>query len=131
MFEEQSQQTTYPTTTIRIGVAIILLAFAVPLGIWVLKTVNTTINDTEKPAILQKICPEDTKTFDINTPAGRFELPKPAFTALSYFILYLFLIIPTAITLVLLKSGVALLNPDLTRQLRRFIDSIRKAVPPK
>jgi hypothetical protein len=53
------------------------------------------------------------------------------FTGMSYFILYLFLLIPTAITIALLKGSVALLNPDLKRQLQQFTDSIRKSFTPK
>ena len=128
MYEEQSNP---QTTTIRVTVAIVLIALAAALGVWLLTIVNATISDAKKPAMLQVICPEDTKSFDINTPAGRFEMPKPAFTGFAYFILYLFLIIPMSITLALLKGGISLLNPDLTKQLRQFIDTIRRTVPPK
>jgi hypothetical protein len=131
MFNEQPQQETSSISTVRIGLAIIFLALAVPLGIWVLGVVNESINDTKAPAILKKISPDDIASCDINTPAGRFELPKPVFTGLSYFILYLFLLIPTTIAIALLKGSVSLLNPDLTRQLQRLVESIRKSVIPK
>jgi hypothetical protein len=131
MLEEQPQQETSSISTVRIGLAIIFLALAVPLGIWVLTAVNNSINDTKAPAILQKIAPDDVASFDINTPAGRFELPKPAFRGLSYFILYLFLLIPTTIAIALVKGSVSLLNPDLPRQLYRLFESIRKNATPK
>ena len=131
MFEEQSQQTAYPATLARTGLAITFFILAVPLGVWVLTTVKTTIDDTKQPAILEKICPEYTKSFVINTPNGRVEMPKTLFTGMSYFILYLFLIIPTVFTIALLKGGVALLNPNLTRQLRKLINSLQKPSPPQ
>jgi hypothetical protein len=117
MFEEQSNP---QITTVRITVAVVLLALAVILGIWLLTVVSSTITDTKKPAILQKICPDDAKPVDINTPAGRFELPVQAFRGLSYMILFLFLIIPLSIALALLKGGVSLLSPDITKQMRQF-----------
>jgi hypothetical protein len=128
MFEEQPQQ---QITTLRITMAIILFALAAPLGVWVLTTVNSIINDTKRPAILQQIYSEDAKSLDINTPTGKIEIPKSFFSAMPYFILYLYLIIPMTIAIALLKGGVSLLNPDLSRQLRHFVDSIRKTVPPK
>ena len=130
MFEEQSQQET-SSSTVRTGLAIIFIALAIPLGIWVLTIVNASINDTKTPAIVQKIVPETGISCDINTPAGRFELPKPMFAGLSYFILYLFLLIPTTIAIALIKGSVALLNPDLKRQLQQFTESIRKSIAPK
>jgi hypothetical protein len=131
MFEEQSQQETSSISTVRTGLAIIFMALAIPLGIWVLTIVNASINNTNTPAIVQKIVPATGVSCDINTPAGRFELPKPMFTCMSYFILYLFLLIPTTIAIALIKGSVALLNPDLKRQLRHLTESIRKATAPK
>jgi hypothetical protein len=131
MFEEQSQQEASSITTVRTGLAIVFIALAIPLGIWVLTIVNASINGTQTPAIVQKIVPATGISCDINTPAGRFELPKPMFTGMSYFILYLFLLIPTAIAIALIKGSVALLNPDLKRQFRQFTDSIRKSFTPK
>jgi hypothetical protein len=130
MFDEQPQQET-SSSTVRTGLAIIFIALAIPLGIWVLTIVNASINDTKTPAIVQKIVPETGISCDINTPAGRFELPKPVFNGLSYFILYLFLLIPTTIAITLIKGSVALLNPDLKRQLRQLTESIRKSITPK
>ena len=128
MFEEQSNP---QITTVRITVAVVLLALAVILGIWVLTVVSSTITDTKKPAILQKICPDDAKPIDINTPAGRFELPVQAFRGFSYMILFLFLMIPMTITLALLKGGVSLLISDVSKQLRQLIESISKPGVPK
>ena len=131
MFEEQPQQEASSIAIVRIMLAIIFIAMAIPLGIWVLTMVNDSIHDTNTPAIVQKIVPEAGVSCDINTPAGRFELPRPMFTGLSYFILYLFLLIPTTIAIALIKGSVALLNPDLKRQLRQLTESIRKATAPK
>ena len=131
MFEGQSEQEVSSVTTARIGLAVIFIVIAVLLGIWVLTTVNASIHDTNTPAIVQKIVPATGISCDINTPAGKLELPKPMFTGMSYFILYLFLLIPTAITIALLKGSVALLNPDLKRQLRQLTESIRKSIAPK
>jgi hypothetical protein len=131
MFEEQPQQEASSIATVRIMLAIIFIAMAIPLGIWVLTMVNDSIHDTNTPAIVEKIVPTTGVSCDVNTPVGRFELPKPVFTGLSYFILYLFLLIPTTITIALLKGSVALLNPDLKRQLQQFTESIRKSIAPK
>lgn len=131
MFEGQSEQEASSVTTVRIGLAIIFIVLAIPLGIWVLTTVNASIHDTNTPAIVQKIVPATGVSCDINTPAGKFEIPKPMFAGMSYFILYLFLLIPTTIAIALIKGSVALLNPDLKRQLRQLTESIRKSVAPK
>jgi hypothetical protein len=131
MFEEQSEQTGSTIHTVRIGMAFIFLALAVPLGIWVLNLVSDSINDTKTPAIVQKILPDTNSPAEITTPAGKFEFPKPFFSGLSYFILYLFLLIPTTITIALVKGSVSLLSPDMTRQFRRLIDSFAKINPPK
>jgi hypothetical protein len=131
MFEDQSQQSELPVATARIGIAIVLFALAVPLGIWVLTIVNSTITGTQTPAIVQKIFPDSAGPFDINTPTGKIEIPKPVLNSLSYFILYLFLIIPLSITIALIKGGVSLLSPDSTRRMRRLIDSIQKSIPPR
>lgn len=131
MFEGQSEQEVSSITTVRIGLAIIFIVLAIPLGIWVLTTVNASIHDTNTPAIVQKIVPATGISCDMNTPAGKFELPKPMFAGMSYFILYLFLLIPTGITIALIKGSVALLNPDLKRQLHQLTESIRKSIAPK
>jgi hypothetical protein len=131
MFEEQPQQEASSIATVRIMLAIIFIAMAIPLGIWVLTMVNDSIHGKNTPAIVEKIVPAAGVSCDINTPAGRFELPKPMFTGLSYFILYLFLLIPTTIAIALIKGSVALLNPDLKRQLRQLTESIRKSTAPK
>jgi hypothetical protein len=131
MFEDQSEQETSSITTLRIGLAIIFIALAIPLGIWVLTIVNASIHDTNTPAIVQKIVPATGVSCDINTPAGKFELPKPMFAGVSYFILYLFLLIPTGIAIALIKGSVALLNPGLKKQLRQLTESIRKSTAPK
>ena len=131
MFESQSEQEVSSVTTARIGLAMFFIVLAIPLGIWVLTIVNASIHDTNTPAIVQKIVPATGISCDINTPAGKFELPKPMFAGMSYFILYLFLLIPTAIAIALIKGSVALLNPDLKRQLRQLTESIRKSSVPK
>ncbi|MGA2679058.1 MAG: hypothetical protein ABSF37_07135 [Sedimentisphaerales bacterium] len=131
MFEGQSEQEVSSVTTARIGLAIIFVVLAVLLGIWVLTIVNESIHDTNTPAIVQKIVPATGISCDMNTPAGKFELPKPMFAGMSYFILYLFLLIPTAITIALIKGSVALLNPDLKRQLHQLTESIRRSFTPK
>jgi hypothetical protein len=131
MFEEQPQQEPPPITGVRVGLAILFMAFAIPLGIWVLTIVSASIYGTNTPAIVEKIVPATGVSCDVNTPTGKFELPKPVFTGLSYFILYLFLLIPTTITIALIKGSVAILNPDLKRQLRQFTESIRKSIAPK
>ena len=131
MFEEQSEQTGSTIHTVRIGMAFIFLALAVPLGIWVLNVVSDSIFDTKTPAIVQKIVPDQNTPAEITTPAGKFEIPKPLFNGLSYFILYLFLLIPTTITIALVKGSVSLLSPDMTRQFRRLIDSFAKINIPK
>ncbi len=131
MFEEQSQQAASPITTVRIGVAIVLLAFAILLGIWVINSVNQTINGKEIPQIVQKIIPDETTPVDINTPAGKIELPKKFFNGFSYFILYLFLWIPASIALALVKGCVGLLSTDISKQLRQLVESIKKSVPTK
>jgi len=131
MFEEQPEHAGSAISTVRIGMAFIFLALAVPVGIWVLSLVNDSINDTKTPAIVQKIVPDQNTPAQITTPGGKFEFPKPFFTGLSYFILYLFLLIPTTITIALVKGSVSLLSPDLTRQFRRLIDSFAKINIPK
>jgi hypothetical protein len=131
MFEEQPQQEASPITGLRMGLAVIFIILAIPLGLWVLTIVNDSIHSTNTPAIVQKIVPATGVSCDINTPAGKFELPKPMFAGMSYFILYLFLLIPTAITIALIKGSVALLHPDLKRQLHQFTESIRKSITPK
>lgn len=131
MFEEQSQDDASSITMVRIALAILLISLAIPLGVWVLALVNESIHDTNTPAIVEKIVPATGISCDVNTPTGKFELPKPFFSGLSYFILYLFLLIPTTIAITLIKGSVALLNPDLKRQLRQFTESIRKAAAPK
>ena len=80
---------------------------------------------------MEKIVPAAGVSCDVNTPVGRFELPKPVFTGLSYFILYLFLLIPTTIAIALIKGSVALLSPDLKHQLRQLTESIRKSTATK
>jgi len=134
MLEEQSQQTGSSGGTTRTAIAIVLLALAIPLGIWVLTIVNATIKDkdTERPAILQKIYPEEDKPIDINTPSGKIELPEQILRGFSYTILFMFLLIPTTIAVALLKGCVTLLKPELTAgTIRRLIESIEKIKTPK
>ena len=123
MFDEQSQQIT------TVPVAIVFLAIAAILGVWVLTTVNATINDTKSPAILHKLAPDESYPVDINTPSGKIELPKQAFNMMAHFMLYLFLLIPTAIAIALIKGSVALLKPDFTKQMRHLFESVRKSHP--
>jgi hypothetical protein len=93
--------------------------------------VKATIDGTGEPAILQKICPENAKSFEINTPNGRVELPPQLLRGFPYMVLFVFLLIPMSIAVALLKGGVALLNPNLTKQLRQVVDSLQKLSPPK
>jgi hypothetical protein len=131
MFEDQPQQEASSLATVRVMLAIVFIVLAIPLGIWVLTIVNASINNTNTPAIVQKIVPATGVSCDINTPTGKFELPKPMFTGLSYFILYLFLFIPTTIVIALIKGSVAMLNPDLKRQIRQLTETIKKSYAPK
>ena len=130
MFEDQPQQEA-SLSTVRIALAIIFIVLAIPLGIWVLTIVNASINDTKTPAIVEKVAPASNSDYYINTPSGKFELPKPLFTGLSYFILYLFLFIPTLIAIALIKGSVALLSPDLKHQLRQLTEYIKKSTAQK
>ena len=57
MFEEQPQQEPSSITGFRIVLAIIFIAMAIPLGVWVLAIVNDTIHGTNTPAIVEKIIP--------------------------------------------------------------------------
>jgi hypothetical protein len=131
MFEEQPQQEASSLSTVRIGLAILFIALAIPLGIWVLTIVNDTIHGTNTPAIVQKIVPATGISCDINTPTGKFELPKPMFNGMSYFVLYLFLLIPMGITIALIKGSVAMLNPSLKSQIRQLTETIKKSYAPK
>jgi hypothetical protein len=131
MFEDQPQQEASSLATVRVMLAIVFIVLAIPLGIWVLTIVNASINNTNTPAIVQKIVPATGVSCDINTPTGKFELPKPMFTGLSYFILYLFLFIPTTIVIALIKGSVAMLNPDLKRQIRQLTETIKKSYAQK
>jgi hypothetical protein len=131
MFEDQPQQEVSSITTVRIGLAILFIVLAIPLGIGVLTIVNDSIHDTNTPAIVGKIVPATGVSCDVNTPAGKFELPKPVFTGLSYFILYLFLLIPTTIAIALIKGSVALLSPDLKHQLRQLTEYIKRSTAQK
>jgi hypothetical protein len=131
MFDEQSQPEASSVPMVRIAMAIVFISLAIPLGVWVLSIVNDSIHGTNTPEIVEKIVPAEGVSFDVNTPSLKFELPKPFFKGMSYFVLYLFLLIPTAITIALIKGSVALLSSDLKRQLRQLTESIRKATAPK
>ncbi len=131
MYDDQSQMDSSSLTTARIGLAIIFIVIAIPLGLWVLTIVNDSIHGKDTPAIVEKIVPATGVTFDVNTPSLKFELPKPFFNGTAYFILYLFLLIPTTITIALIKGSTALLSHDLKNQLRQLTESIRKATAPK
>jgi len=131
MFEDQPQQESSSLSTVRIVLAIIFLAIAVPLGVWVLTMVNDSIHGTNTPAIVEKIVPAMSISCDVNTPNGKIELPKQLFAGMPYFILYLFLLIPTTITIALIKGSVALLNPSLKSQIRQLTETIKKSYAPK
>ena len=134
MFGEQSQQTGPSVSSVRIFIGIVLLILAIILGIWVLTIVSATIKDkeAERPALVQKIYPNEDKPIDINTPTGKIELPGQFFRGLSYMILFVFLLIPTSIAVALLKGCVALLKPELTTgTIRKLIESVEKIKPQK
>lgn len=131
MYEDQSQDEESSISMVRIGLAILFIAFAIPLGILVLTVVNDSIRGTTTPAIIEKIVPATGFSCDVNTPTGKFELPKPFFNGMSYFILYLFLLIPTTIAIALIKGSVALLNPSLKSQIRQLTETIKKSYAPK
>jgi hypothetical protein len=130
MFEDQPQQDS-SLSTVRVALAIIFILLAIPLGIWVLTMVNDSIHGTNTPAIVEKLMPATGASCDINTPNGKFELPKQLFTGMPYFILYLFLLIPTTIAIALIKGSVALLNPSLKCQIRQLTETIKKSYAPK
>ena len=132
MFEEQTQQISPAGSPARTAIAIVLLALAIPLGIWVLTIVSATIKDTDRPAILQKVYPDEDKPVVINTPTGKIELPAQVFKGFSYMILFMFLLIPTSIAMALLKGGITLLKPDLTtKMMRGLVESLVKIQTPK
>jgi hypothetical protein len=131
MYEDQPQQEPSSITGLRMVLAIIFIALAIPLGIWVLSMVNDSIHGTNTPAIVEKMIPAEGFTCDINTPTGKINLPKPLFAGMPYFILYLFLLIPTSIAIALIKGSVALLKSDLKRELYQLTETIRKATAPK
>jgi hypothetical protein len=131
MFEEQSQQEASSIATVRIMLAIIFMALAIPLGIWVLTMVNDSIHGANTPAIVEKMIPATGISCDVNTPNGKFELPKQLFAGMPYFILYLFLLIPTTMAIALIKGSVALLNPGLKSQIRQLTETIKKSYAPK
>jgi len=131
MYDEQSQMDSSSITMVRIAFAIIFIAIAIPLGVWVLSMVNDSIHGVNTPAIIEKIVPAAGASFDVNTPSLKFELPKPFFSGMSYFILYLFLLIPTTMAIALIKGSAALLRSDIRRPLQQLIDAIRKVNAPK
>jgi hypothetical protein len=132
MLEEQLQQTQSSGSTVRTAIAIVLLALAIPLGVWVLTIVNATIKDKETPALLQKVYPEEDKPVTINTPNGKIELPPQVFKGFSYMVLFMFLLIPTSIATALLKGSISLLKPDLTtKMMRGLVESLVKIQTPK
>jgi hypothetical protein len=131
MYDEQSQMESSSITMVRIALAIIFIVIAIPLGVWVLSMVNDSIHGQNTPAIIEKIVPAGGVTFDVNTPSLKFELPKPFFNGMSYFILYLFLLIPTMMTIALIKGSAALLRSDMKRQLQQLTEAIKKATAPK
>ncbi|MBN2018941.1 MAG: hypothetical protein JW749_01810 [Sedimentisphaerales bacterium] len=128
MFEQQQQQ---ESATIKMGIAIALIILAVPLGIWVLTTVNGIINGPESPAIIQKIIPDTGDVVSVNTPAGRVEMPRQIFIVTAYTVLFLFLLIPTKIATVLLTAGISLLKPDMSKQLQKYVEAQTKQPPVK
>ncbi len=125
MFEEQPQQES-SLNGLRMLLAILFFALAIALGIWVILMVKDTIHGATTPALVEKIVPPSGISTDVNTPLGRFELPKPFFSGLSYFIFFLFLLIPTTIIIALLKGSAALLHPDLHSQIQRLTEAIKK-----
>ena len=130
MFDDHSQQTGPSGSSVRRFVAVALLALAVILGVWVFTIVSGTIKDTDSPAILQKVYPDEDKPLTINTPSGKIEFPAQFFKGLSYMILFLFLMIPTSIAIALLKGSVTLLKPELTAAtIHRLIESFEKIKP--
>jgi hypothetical protein len=132
MFEEQSQQISSSGSPARTLIAIILLALAIPLGIRVLTIVSATIKDTDRPAILQKVYPDEDKPVTINTPTGKIELPPQVFMGFSYMVLFMFLLIPTSIAMALLKGGITLLKPDMAiKMMRGLVESLVKIQAPK
>jgi hypothetical protein len=131
MFEEQPQQETSSLTTIRMALAIIFIAMAIPLGIWVLMMVNDTIHGVNTPALVEKMIPATGVSCDINTPNGKLELPKQLFASMPYFILYLFLLIPTTMTIALIKGSAMMLNPSLKSQIRQLTETIKKSYASK
>ena len=131
MFDDQSQQEASSITTLRIMLAILFIVLAIPLGIGVLIIVNDSIHGTNTPAIVEKMIPAMGISTDVNTPNGKFELPKQLFTGMPYFILYLFLLIPTSIAIALIKGSVALLNPSLKSQIRQLTETIKKSTAQK
>jgi hypothetical protein len=131
MFEGQSEQEASSITGLRVGLAIIFIVLAIPLGVWVLTIVNDSIHGTNTPAIVEKIVPAVGISYDVNTPTGKLELPKPLFAGMPYFILYLFLLIPTTMAIALIKGSVALLNPGLKSQIRQLTETIKKSYAPK
>ena len=131
MFDGQSEQEASSLATVRIALAIIFILIAIPLGIWVLTMVNDSIHGTNTPAIVEKIVPAMGISCDVNTPNGKIELPKQLFAGMPYFILYLFLLIPTTITIALIKGSAALLNPGLKSQIRQLTETIKKSYAQK
>jgi hypothetical protein len=131
MFEGQSEQEASSITGLRVGLAIIFIVLAIPLGVWVLTIVNDSIHGTNTPAIVEKIIPAMGISCDVNTPNGKIELPKQLFAGMPYFILYLFLLIPTTMAIALIKGSVALLNPGLKSQIRQLTETIKKSYAPK
>jgi hypothetical protein len=131
MFEDQSQQEASSIATLRIGLAVLFIVIAIPLGLWVLSMVNDSIHGVNTPALVEKIAPAAGFSCDVNTPNGKIELPKQLFTGMPYFILYLFLLIPTTIAIALIKGSVALLNPGAKNQIRQLTETIKKSYTPK
>jgi hypothetical protein len=130
MFEDQTQQES-SLSAVRVALAILFIVIAIPVGLWVLSMVNDSIHGVNTPALVEKITPAAGFSCDVNTPNGKIELPKQLFTGMPYFILYLFLLIPTTIAIALIKGSVALLNPGAKNQIRQLTETIRKSYASK
>lgn len=109
--------------------AMVLLAFGVGVAIWILVSLVGLLSAQVPPALVGAVTPGSPGSVDpivFGFPEGDFTIPADVFKAVGYLIVCLVYMVAVGLAISLINGGVALLQPDMNKTLRKLVELLEK-----
>jgi hypothetical protein len=111
-----------PSSLLRDAVGLAVLGFGLIVAAWVIVSLIGMLDAEKPPGIIAAVMPADDKPVTLGMPEGQFTLPAQIFVPIAYLLACFIHAILATIAGMMISGGVSLLQPDMARILRRYMD---------